>query len=81
MHEAGLLSRPDHEILAHARAAGRVIVTHDADFLRLHRQQVDHAGIAYCAPGSRTIGQIVESLVLIHEVFQGDEMLGRLEYM
>ncbi|HLH26282.1 MAG TPA: DUF5615 family PIN-like protein [Chloroflexota bacterium] len=81
VHEASLLGRPDHELLAHAHAAGRVMVTHDADYLRLHSQGVEHAGIAYCAHGSRTIGQIVERLVLIHEVFQPDEMLNRLEYL
>jgi hypothetical protein len=81
VHKAGMLGRPDYELLAHAHAAGRVMVTHDADYLRLHSQDVEHAGIAYCAHGSRTIGQIVESLVLIHEVYEPDERTNRLEYL
>ncbi len=80
-HEAGLLGRRDYELLAHAHAAGWVMVTHDADYLRLHSQGVDHTGIAYCAHSSRTIGQIVEGLVLLHEVYQPDEMANRLEYL
>ena len=81
MSEAGLLGKPDPELLAYARSAQRVLVTHDTDFLRLAHQQPDHAGIAYCAHGSRTMGQIVESLILIHELFRPDEMVGRVEYI
>jgi predicted nuclease of predicted toxin-antitoxin system len=35
--EAGLLSTPDTVQLAHAHASGRVMVTQDQDYLRLHR--------------------------------------------
>jgi hypothetical protein len=57
-----------------------VLVTHDSDFLRLHQQQ-PHSGIAYCAQGTRTIGQIVTSLVLIHEILAPAEMAGRIEFI
>ncbi len=50
--EAELLGAPDADYLARSHAAGRVLVTHDGDFLRLHRQQQAHAGIAYCEQGS-----------------------------
>jgi predicted nuclease of predicted toxin-antitoxin system len=80
-HEAGLLGRPDHELLAYAATEGRVLVTHDPDFLDLDRQGTKHAGIAYCAFGSLTIGQMVESLQLIDGVYRPDEMAGRVEYL
>jgi predicted nuclease of predicted toxin-antitoxin system len=35
---ANLLGAPDDVYLAHAYATGRVLVTHDGDFLRLHRR-------------------------------------------
>ncbi len=42
--EAGFLGATDAEVLAYARQAGRVVVTHDDDFLRLdHRQP--HVGM------------------------------------
>ena len=41
--EAGLLGVTDARFLAYARRAGRVVVTHDDDFLRLHQRQ-PHAG-------------------------------------
>jgi predicted nuclease of predicted toxin-antitoxin system len=79
--EAGLLSASDSEHLAHAHAAGRVLVTHDSDFLRLHQQRQPHSGIAYCAQGARTIGQIVTSLVLIYELLTPAEIAGRIEFI
>ncbi len=42
--EAGLLGATDAQFLAYAQQAGRVMVTHDDDFLRLdHRQP--HVGM------------------------------------
>ena len=78
--DAGMLGRPDVEVLARACTEGRVVITQDPDFLRLHDERPDHVGIAYCAQGSSTVGQMVASLVLIHEVYTPDEMAGRLEY-
>jgi len=78
--EAGLLGMSDTEHLARALAAGRVFVTHDSDFLRLH-QQHPHAGIAYCAQGTRTIGQLVTGLVLIHELLTPAEMANQVEFL
>ncbi len=43
--EAGLLGATDAEVLAYAQRAGRIVVTHDDDFLRLHHRQ-PHAGMA-----------------------------------
>ena len=78
--EAGLVGAPDTIQLAHARAAGRVLFTQDGDFLSLHRQHT-HAGIAYCKMGSRSIGQIVEGLMLIYDVYEAEEMTDRVEYL
>src|SRR6476660_5469158 len=74
--EAELLGESDADHLNSALATGRVLVTQDSDFLRLHEQGHPHAGIAFCAQGSRTIGQIVVGLVLIHELLTAEEMIG-----
>ena len=79
--EAGLLGAPDEDYLAHSRAAGRVLVTHDSDFLRLHRQNQRHAGIAYSQQGTRTIGELVAGLVVIYEVLDSGEMVGQVEFI
>lgn len=35
-------------MLAAATAAGRAVLSHDRDFLRLHRTNRPHAGIVWC---------------------------------
>jgi predicted nuclease of predicted toxin-antitoxin system len=57
--ESGLLEAPDDRQLAFAVAECRVLVMHDDDFLALAKARVPHAGIAYCHPQSRSIGQII----------------------
>jgi predicted nuclease of predicted toxin-antitoxin system len=78
--EAGLLATPDLEHLTRACAGGRVLVTQDADFVRLHRSGIPHCGIIY-APGWTTIGAFVHSLMLIHDLLDVDSMANRLEFI
>jgi predicted nuclease of predicted toxin-antitoxin system len=79
--EAGMLGLADEAVLAHTRATGRVLVTHDSDFLVLHQRQQEHAGIVYCPQGTRTIGQIVAHLLLIHQVLQPSDMVNQVEFV
>jgi predicted nuclease of predicted toxin-antitoxin system len=67
--------------LAFAASAERVLVRQDSDFLRLHAKGVPHAGIAYCQQGSTSMGTILPSLVLIHDLLSPDEMAGRVEFL
>jgi predicted nuclease of predicted toxin-antitoxin system len=79
--DAGLLGKYDNDHLEFALRESRVIVTHDADFLRLACKGQGHVGIAYCQLGSRTVGQIVRHLCLMHDCVSPDEMVGRIEYL
>jgi hypothetical protein len=79
--EAGLLGATDEEQAACALPAGRVIFTQDRDFLRIHAAGIAHAGIAYCEKDTRSIGEIVDGLVLIWQVYEPEEMAGRVEYI
>ncbi|QEH38284.1 hypothetical protein OJF2_68820 [Aquisphaera giovannonii] len=79
--EAGLMGAVDEQQLAFALSEGRVFFTQDQDFLGLDANGVAHAGIAYCIKGSRTVGQIVQGLILIWEVCEPEEMAGRVEYL
>jgi hypothetical protein len=51
---------------------GRILVTHDADFLRFDAAGLPHAGIAYCAQGKRTIGYLVLELTRIADATHQD---------
>ncbi|MFQ5859711.1 MAG: DUF5615 family PIN-like protein [Anaerolineae bacterium] len=79
--EAGLRTTDDSEHLDFIRREGRVVVTHDADFLRYASQSTDHPGIAYCHMGARSIGEIIRSLILIYEVLTPEEIAGDVEYL
>ncbi len=57
--DAGLMGADDAAQLAFAAAHGRVVVTHDADFLRLHAEGTVHTGIAYCFVGALTVGELL----------------------
>jgi predicted nuclease of predicted toxin-antitoxin system len=48
VQEAGWGGRTDADILACATNDGRAVLTHDRDFLRLHRTTQPHAGVVFC---------------------------------
>ncbi len=79
--DAGLLRAGDEDHMAFALREKRVIFTNDHDFLRLHGQEVEHAGIAYCARGSRSLGDIIRFLSLMHDGMTEEEMRGQVEYV
>lgn len=78
---AGRTGLPDDEQLAFATAQGRVMVTMDSDFLILAAQGTHHAGIAYAKPGTRSIGQLIQKLKLIHDLLAPAAMQDHVEYL
>jgi hypothetical protein len=79
--DAGLVGAADLDHLVFATARGRVLITQDIDFLRLHAAGVSHAGIAYCHPQSRSIGEMLRRLVLIHAALSPEDMKNRVEFL
>lgn len=79
--EVELMGVSDEEHLIFALGLGRVVFTHDADFLRLHRRGVEHAGIVYCHQQSKGIGEIVKALVRIWEVQTAESMRQHVEFI
>jgi predicted nuclease of predicted toxin-antitoxin system len=79
--EAGLLGAGDEKHLEFCGVEGRVVVTNDADFLRLHTQGVSHQGIVYFHTEGRSIGDILRGLILIHECLRSNEMIDHLEFL
>ena len=78
--EAGMLEAADEEHLALALREGRVVVTQDADLLRLHAAGRAHAGIVY-APQGTPIGAIIRGLMLIHDVLGPEDMVNHVEFL
>jgi predicted nuclease of predicted toxin-antitoxin system len=79
--EVGLRTSLDPMQWEYARREGRVIVTHDADFLRLAKADSDHPGVAYCHQQARTIGELIDMLILLQAVSTPDQMRGCVEYL
>ena len=78
--EMGMLARSDDEHLEFAAGLGRILFTHDDDFLRLNRQGIPHAGIAYTHQFS-SISRILNGLIRIHESKTTEDMAGHVEYI
>jgi hypothetical protein len=79
--QVGLLGATDREQAARALAEGRVVFTQDQDFLRINAAGVPHEGIAYCPKDSKSIGEIIDGLLLIWEVLEPEEMTNRVEFL
>ncbi len=78
--EAGLLGATDEQQLDHAHTTGRMLFTHDSDFIALHDAQFPHAGLIYSRQQSRAMRETVRLLVLLWEMYDAEEMVNRLEY-
>lgn len=78
--ELGLRGVADSGVLSRAHAASRVIVTRDDDYLNLHAAGRPHSGIVYCTQRIRTVGNLIETLVLIYEILSPEEMIGQVYY-
>jgi len=81
VQDTGRRGAPDDEQLAFASQQGRVMVTMDSDYLILAAQGATHAGIAYVKPGTRSVGQLIQKLKLIHDVLTPAEMENHIEYL
>jgi predicted nuclease of predicted toxin-antitoxin system len=79
--EAGLLGASDEDQLGFAASEGRVILTGDADFVRMGAAGAAHAGIAYFRPEKRSLGELIRLVVLIWELLEPVEMRGHVEYL
>jgi len=79
--EEGMIGQSDEQQLVFSLSQERVIFTQDTDFLRLHHAGLSHAGIVYCPQTSKSIGEILQGLVLIWEILNAEEMNNHLEYL
>jgi predicted nuclease of predicted toxin-antitoxin system len=79
--DAGLRGAADSAYFASSLESGRVLVSYDRHFARLHNLQTAHSGIVYFPSGNRSVGEVVESLIMLREIYSSEDMAGRLEYL
>jgi predicted nuclease of predicted toxin-antitoxin system len=79
--EAGLVGATDEQQLGFACTNNRVIFTQDSDFLAINATGVEHPGIVYCHQRKYAVGELVQMLVLVWEVYGPEELRNRVEYI
>ncbi len=79
--QAGLRGTADSEQLAYCRDRGRVIMSHDADMLRLAATGTPHAGIAYCHNQKYKTGELISQLLALAGRVPEKEMQNRVEFL
>lgn len=85
VQDAGLISRPDEEVLAWAASEGRVLVTHDVSTIppiawaRVERGQ-EMPGVIM-VPDLQPRGRMIEDLVLLVQVYGSDEIADQVIYL
>jgi len=70
----------DEELLNYALSQRRVVLTQDADFLRLHATGTNHAGIIY-ASQQTPVGKLIHGVMLIVGVLGAEEMIDHIEFL
>ena len=78
--EAGMLGATDEEPLTLALQQGRVIFTHDEDFLKLHATGYQHKGIVYIHQHT-SVGEIIRGLVLVFQILEPADLVNQVEYL
>jgi hypothetical protein len=83
--EDGASRLPDPALLDRATSLGRVLVTGDDDLLMeaTRRQRAGDAfsGVVYFRQVEPAIGQRIEELQLLAEVYEPEEFVGRVEFL
>jgi hypothetical protein len=59
----------------------RMLCTHDQDFLILHQENSDHAGIAFALAYGATIGGWVKALRKLHATMTDEQVIGQVVYL
>ena len=76
-----LIAVSDEVQLEFAKSQNRVIFTQDTDFLRINQTNSDHCGIVYSYQGNKSIGKIIKGLILIWELLEPSDLLGKVEFI
>jgi predicted nuclease of predicted toxin-antitoxin system len=79
--DAGRCGLDDSDQLHFATTEDRVVATFDRDYLALAATGVQHSGIAWCEATKYSIGQLIQSLLLVRGVLNRDDMRNHVEYL
>ena len=81
VRDLGELGDSDANHLQKAAEMGRVLCTHDTDFLRLNAEGIEHAGIVFVPQYQTSVGAIVKALRELHTGKTAEEMKGQVKFL
>lgn len=81
VRDLNLLGDEDINHLERATQLGRVLCTHDSDYVELATAGINHSGIILGQQHKHTIGDWVKCLELIYTVYSPEEMHNLVEYL
>ena len=81
VRDLGLLGESDINHLRLAMAEGRVLCTHDIDYVMMHAGGTEHPGIVFGQQHRHGVGDWVRFLELVYNVYTAEEIENRLEYV
>jgi hypothetical protein len=83
--EDGFSRSPDDGVLQRATELGRVLFTHDTDFLAIahHWQSIgqEFTGVVYAHQEDMPIGKMIDDLELIAKAADPEDLWNRVEYL
>ncbi len=80
VQEAGMLGASDQDHLALAIKEHRVILTRDADFLRMHADGQRNYGIVF-VPHNIQVGTMLRRLMVLFDVLSAEDMINHIEFL
>jgi hypothetical protein len=81
VRDLNLLGDSDENHLQRATDMGRVLCTHDSDYIQMASDGIEHAGIVFGQQEVHYIGEWVKHLELMHAVYKSDDMINNVEYL
>lgn len=79
-NEAGLRTTSDPTQFAYSIRERRVFVTGDRGVMGLAAESAAHFGLVFIRRNQLTIGQQIRELLLLHDFYDSDDMIDRIEY-
>jgi len=80
-NEAKLRSSSDETQFDYSQRTGRVLITHDTDFLSIASKSVGHFGIVFVKQEGYSIGNVVLECISLYHQCSAEDMRNRVEYL
>ena len=80
--EANNIGLSDKEQIEYASSNKFVILTHDADFLRIiHEKKISHSGIIFVSQNKLSVGEIIRKIEFLVSILSQEDMENHIEFL